>query len=110
MKAFDINLEEIENNIKNHIITRLEEYEDRGLFIYKNACNEWLLEYSETTDLPAFIDILVDEGEASGLSFFKLQNDLSKALSKTVDLQSVNAENKEFLNKIEKDRIQIYAA
>lgn len=61
MKAFDINLEEIENNIKNHIITRLEEYEDRGLFIYKNACNEWLLEYSETTDLPAFIDILVDD-------------------------------------------------
>ncbi len=56
------------------------------------------------------IDILVDEGEASGLSFFKLQNDLSKVLNKTVDLQSVNAENKEFLNKIEKDRIQIYAA
>ena len=56
------------------------------------------------------VDILIDEGKASGLAFFKLQNELSKILNKNVDLQSANADNKEFLSKIEKDRIQIYAA
>ena len=56
------------------------------------------------------IDLLIDEGEAVGLKFFSLQNELSDALGKRVDLQSLNGGSEEFLEKISADRLVIYAA
>ena len=56
------------------------------------------------------VDIAIDEGEVRGLAFFKLQNELTEALHKQVDLQSLNGGNSKFLNNVRKDAIELYAA
>ncbi|MDO4502786.1 MAG: nucleotidyltransferase domain-containing protein [Coriobacteriia bacterium] len=56
------------------------------------------------------VDLLIDEGDALGLKFFRLQNELSEALGKKVDLQSLNGRNQDFLEKTMVDRVVVYAA
>ena len=56
------------------------------------------------------VDIAIDEGQIRGLAFFRVQAELSDALNKPVDLQSLNGSNQEFLNSILKDAILIYAS
>lgn len=56
------------------------------------------------------IDIAIDEGQVQGLAFFRLQTELSSTLGKTVDLQSLNGSNQEFLNTIREDMVVLYAA
>ncbi len=62
-------------------------------------------EQSDASD----IDIVIDEGRVRGLAFFRLQTELSDALNKPVDLQSLNGSNLEFLNAILKDAVLIYS-
>ena len=63
-------------------------------------------EQTDTSD----VDIAIDEGQIRGLAFFRVQTELSDALDKSVDLQSLNGSNQEFLNSILKDAILIYAS
>ena len=63
-------------------------------------------EQTNTSD----VDIAIDEGQIRGLAFFRVQAELSDALNNSVDLQSLNGSNQEFLNSILKDAILIYAS
>lgn len=61
MKAFDINLKDIENKVEENIIEQLNDYDESNLFLYERANNKWHLEYREIFDLPTFIDLLVED-------------------------------------------------
>lgn len=63
----------------------------------------------EQTEL-SDVDIAIDEGAVRGLAFFSLQCELSDALGKHVDLQSLNSCNKTFVLTVEQEGIELYSA
>ena len=54
------------------------------------------------------IDFHIDPGEATGLKFFALQEDLEKALGKPVDLLSTDSLEESFRQEIHPDEILLY--
>lgn len=54
------------------------------------------------------IDIMIDKGPVRGLRFFNLQDDLSRALGRQVDLHAYGS-NEAFEAKIAQDKVALYA-
>lgn len=56
------------------------------------------------------IDLIIDRGPVTGLKFFALQNELSDALGRKVDLQPLDGASEAFLTQISEDRITLYVS
>lgn len=60
MKAFDINIEEIEDTIRENILQQLHEFAYLGMFSFEKANNRWQLDNRDIHDLPSFIKFLFE--------------------------------------------------